>query len=164
MEAVSIRNKTAAVSEQSSGRTSRSCQDRAAAISNCCNYARISKAFSKQQPSLVVCNPHLLFMKSMFKTKLWSIVLCAHKSYTTKSSSSTLVVHKEITRRQTTSPKNFKIFCFVHAARFCTGSTSTSPCAATTRLRPHALYVDLAMRRDYSSPAARALRRPRRAL
>jgi hypothetical protein len=40
-------------------------------------------------------------------------------------------------------------------------STSTSPCAATIRLRPHALYVDLAVRRDYSSPAARALRRPR---
>jgi hypothetical protein len=44
-----------------------------------------------------------------------------------------------------------------------TRSTSTSPCAATTRLRPHALYVDLAVRRDYSSPAARALCRPRRA-
>jgi hypothetical protein len=44
-----------------------------------------------------------------------------------------------------------------------TRSTSTSPCAATTRLRPHALYVDLAVRRDYSSPAARTLRRPRRA-
>jgi hypothetical protein len=45
----------------------------------------------------------------------------------------------------------------------CSGSTSTSPCAATTRLRPHALYVDLAMRRDYSSPAARALHRLRQA-
>jgi hypothetical protein len=44
-----------------------------------------------------------------------------------------------------------------------TGSTSTLPCAATTRLRPHALYINLAVRRDYSSPAARALRRPRRA-
>jgi hypothetical protein len=44
-----------------------------------------------------------------------------------------------------------------------TRSTSTSPCVATTRLWPHALYVDLAVRRDYSSPAARALRRPRRA-
>jgi hypothetical protein len=44
-----------------------------------------------------------------------------------------------------------------------TRSTSTSPCAATTRLLPHALYVDLAVRRNYSSPAARALRRPRRA-
>jgi hypothetical protein len=44
-----------------------------------------------------------------------------------------------------------------------TRSTSTSPCAATTRLRPHALYVDLAVRRDYSSPASRALRQPRRA-
>jgi hypothetical protein len=43
-----------------------------------------------------------------------------------------------------------------------TGSTSTLPCAATTRLWLHALYVDLAVRRDYSSPAARALRRPRR--
>jgi hypothetical protein len=42
-----------------------------------------------------------------------------------------------------------------------TRSTSTSPCAATTRLRPHALYVHLAMRCDYSSPAARALRQPR---
>jgi hypothetical protein len=42
-----------------------------------------------------------------------------------------------------------------------TRSTSTSPCAATTRLRPHGLYVDLAVRRDYSSPTARALRRPR---
>jgi hypothetical protein len=44
-----------------------------------------------------------------------------------------------------------------------TPATSTSPCATTTRLWPHALYVDLAVRRDYSSPAARALRRPRRA-
>jgi hypothetical protein len=44
-----------------------------------------------------------------------------------------------------------------------TGSTSTLPCAATTRLRPHALYVDLAVRRDYSSLAARALRQPCRA-
>jgi hypothetical protein len=43
------------------------------------------------------------------------------------------------------------------------GFTSTTLSAATTRLRPHALYVDLAVRRDYSSPAARALRRPRRA-
>jgi hypothetical protein len=45
-----------------------------------------------------------------------------------------------------------------------TRSTSTSPCAVTTRLRPHALYVDLAVRRDYSSPAARVLHRLRRAL
>jgi hypothetical protein len=45
----------------------------------------------------------------------------------------------------------------------CTRSTSTSPCAATTRFWLHALYVNLAVRRDYSSPAARALRRPRRA-
>jgi hypothetical protein len=44
-----------------------------------------------------------------------------------------------------------------------TRSTSTSPCAATTRLRPHALYVNLAVRRDFSSPAARTLRQPRRA-
>jgi hypothetical protein len=29
---------------------------------------------------------------------------------------------------------------------------STSPCAATTRLRPHALYVNLAVRCEYSSP------------
>jgi hypothetical protein len=34
---------------------------------------------------------------------------------------------------------------------------------ATTRLRPHALYVNLAVRRDYSSSTARALRQPRRA-
>jgi hypothetical protein len=45
-----------------------------------------------------------------------------------------------------------------------TRSTSTLSCTETTRLRPHALYVDLVVRRDYSSPAARALRRPRRAL
>jgi hypothetical protein len=44
-----------------------------------------------------------------------------------------------------------------------TRSTSTSPCATTTRLRPHGLYVDLVVRCDYSSPAARALRQPRRA-
>jgi hypothetical protein len=42
----------------------------------------------------------------------------------------------------------------------CTRSTSTPPCAATTRLRLHALYVNLVVRRDYSSPAARALRQP----
>jgi hypothetical protein len=34
----------------------------------------------------------------------------------------------------------------------CTRSTSTPPCAATTRLRLHALYVNLVVRRDYSSP------------
>jgi hypothetical protein len=37
------------------------------------------------------------------------------------------------------------------------------PCAATTRSRPHGLYVNLAVRCDYSYPAARALRQPRRA-
>jgi hypothetical protein len=44
-----------------------------------------------------------------------------------------------------------------------TRSTPTSLCTATTRLRLHALYVDLAVHRDYSSSAARALRQPRRA-
>jgi hypothetical protein len=39
-----------------------------------------------------------------------------------------------------------------------TRSTSTSPCAATTRLRPHALYVDLAVHREYSSPLSRLQR------
>jgi hypothetical protein len=34
---------------------------------------------------------------------------------------------------------------------------------ATTRLRPHALIVDLTVRREYSSPAAHVLRRPCRA-
>jgi hypothetical protein len=43
-------------------------------------------------------------------------------------------------------------------------STSTSPCTTTTRLRPHTLYVNLAVCHDYSSPAARALRQPHRAL
>jgi hypothetical protein len=43
------------------------------------------------------------------------------------------------------------------------GFTSTSLCAVTTRIRPHALYVNLAVRRDYSSPDARALCQPRRA-
>jgi hypothetical protein len=41
-------------------------------------------------------------------------------------------------------------------------ATSTSSCAATTRLQPHALYVNLAVLRDYSSLAARALCQPRR--
>jgi hypothetical protein len=50
-----------------------------------------------------------------------------------------------------------------HMCASTTTATSTTSCAATTRLRPHALYVDLAVRRDYSSPDARALRRPRRA-
>jgi hypothetical protein len=40
-------------------------------------------------------------------------------------------------------------------------TTPTMPCAATTRLRPHVLYLDPAVRRDYSSPAARTLRQPR---
>jgi hypothetical protein len=47
-----------------------------------------------------------------------------------------------------------------------TGQTSfisTLPCAATTRLRPHALYINLTVRREYSSPATCALHRPRRA-
>jgi hypothetical protein len=35
----------------------------------------------------------------------------------------------------------------------CSGSASTTPCATTTRLRPHALYVSLAVRREYSSPS-----------
>jgi hypothetical protein len=43
-------------------------------------------------------------------------------------------------------------------------ATSTLPCAVTTRLRPHALYVNLAVRRDYLSPAARDLPQPCRAL
>jgi hypothetical protein len=43
------------------------------------------------------------------------------------------------------------------------GFMSISPCAATTRLRPQELYVNLVVRRDYSSPAPRALRQPRRA-
>jgi hypothetical protein len=42
-------------------------------------------------------------------------------------------------------------------------STLTPGCidSPTTRLRSRPLYVDLAVRRDYSSPVARALRRPR---
>jgi hypothetical protein len=39
-----------------------------------------------------------------------------------------------------------------------TRSTSTSPCAATTRLRPHAHYVDLAVHREYSSSLSRLQR------
>jgi hypothetical protein len=39
-----------------------------------------------------------------------------------------------------------------------TRSTSTSPCAATTRLRLHALYVDLVVNREYSSPLSRLQR------
>jgi hypothetical protein len=42
-------------------------------------------------------------------------------------------------------------------------STSTSPCTATTRLQLHTLYVNLAVHREYSSPAARALCQPHRA-
>jgi hypothetical protein len=60
-------------------------------------------------------------------------------------------------------------------------ASRSTPCTATTRLaaaltllylrraprllviRPHALYINLAVRRDYSSPAARTLRRPCRA-
>jgi hypothetical protein len=53
--------------------------------------------------------------------------------------------------------------CTVTTRHSATSSTSTSPCAATTRLRPHVLYLNLAVRRDYSSPAARALRQPCRA-
>jgi hypothetical protein len=40
---------------------------------------------------------------------------------------------------------------------------STSLCAATTRLRPHALYVDLAVRPGTRLSAAAALRQPCRA-
>jgi hypothetical protein len=39
-----------------------------------------------------------------------------------------------------------------------TRSTSTLPCAATTRLRPHALYVNLVVHREYSSPLSRLQR------
>jgi hypothetical protein len=39
-----------------------------------------------------------------------------------------------------------------------TRSTSTSPCAAISRLRPHALYVNLAVHREYSSPLPRLQR------
>jgi hypothetical protein len=35
-------------------------------------------------------------------------------------------------------------------------TTPITPCAATSRLRSHALYVNLAVHRDYSSPAARS--------
>jgi hypothetical protein len=50
-----------------------------------------------------------------------------------------------------------------HMCTSTTTATSTMPCAATTHLRPHALYVDLAVCRDYSSPAARALHQPHHA-
>jgi hypothetical protein len=71
-----------------------------------------------------------------------------------------------------TAPANFKDFAcrtredvreYNYVASGCSSATSAVPCAATTRLRPHALYVDLTVRRDYPSPAARALRRPHRA-
>jgi hypothetical protein len=39
-----------------------------------------------------------------------------------------------------------------------TRSTSTSPCVATTRLRPHVLYVNLVVHREYSSPLSRLQR------
>jgi hypothetical protein len=39
-----------------------------------------------------------------------------------------------------------------------TRSTSTSPCVATTRLRLHALYVNLVVHREYSSPLSRLQR------
>jgi hypothetical protein len=39
-----------------------------------------------------------------------------------------------------------------------TRSTSTSPCAATTRLQSHALYVNLVVHREYSSPLSRLQR------
>jgi hypothetical protein len=42
--------------------------------------------------------------------------------------------------------------CAATTCHSATGSTSTSPCAVTTRLQPHALYVNLAVRRDYLSP------------
>jgi hypothetical protein len=44
-----------------------------------------------------------------------------------------------------------------------TRSTSTSPCAATTRLRPHALYVDLVVHRGYLPPVAATSPQLRRA-
>jgi hypothetical protein len=71
-----------------------------------------------------------------------------------------------------TAPANFKDFAcrtredvreYNYVASGCSSATSAVPCAATTRLRPHALYVDLTVRRDYPSPAARALRQPCRA-
>jgi hypothetical protein len=47
--------------------------------------------------------------------------------------------------------------CLMHPEhRF--GSTSTSPCAVTTRLRPHALYVNLVVHREYSSSLYRLQR------
>jgi hypothetical protein len=40
----------------------------------------------------------------------------------------------------------------------CTRSTSTLPCASTTRLRPHMLYVNLVVHHEYSSPLSRLQR------
>jgi hypothetical protein len=74
-------------------------------------------------------------------------------------------------------------FCLVHTARrsYVSTTTSTLPCAAATSppsaaalhqrrcvlrvlvSRSQRLYINYAVRRDYSSPAARALRRPHRA-
>jgi hypothetical protein len=71
------------------------------------------------------------------------------------------------------APNRFKIFTWITQDVYASTTTSTSgyiksssivPCAATTRLRLHALYINLAVRRDYSSPAARTLPQPCRAL
>jgi hypothetical protein len=64
--------------------------------------------------------------------------------------------HNCIVRREYSSPgrtgSTSTLPCAATTRHSATGSTSTLSCAVTTRLRLHALYLSTAMRRDYSSP------------
>jgi hypothetical protein len=90
------------------------------------------------------------------KTKFWSIVLCTHRGLPTRlqdlCSTYTPHVHEQgdysspaarTLRRPRRAPQLL--------VSGCTRSTSTLLCASTTHLRLHALYVNLAVRHDYSS-------------
>jgi hypothetical protein len=92
----------------------------------------------------------------------WQVInrACATHTEATSKPQVRYLVHTENVREY------YFIYSQPHQLRHtsrCNGSTSNTPCAAAARLQPHALYVGLVVRREYSSPAARALRRPRRA-
>jgi hypothetical protein len=67
-------------------------------------------------------------------------------------------------------PRDFKFICFTRGKlpscylwMYTSTTASTSSCAATTRLRPHALYVNLVVHRGYLPPVAATSPQLRRA-
>jgi hypothetical protein len=108
---------------------------------------------------------HMLLYTQRLPTRLQDLWLGAHtRQYvSTWYSGTTTLGHVDLAvRRDYSSPAARALRRPRRAPRQLisgrTRSTSTSPCAAISRLRPHTLYVNLAVHREYSSPLSRLQR------